>query len=86
MITRGLQQTQTAGDIVAVVLAWIVDRLPDISERREMKNRDRLVSFQNAADAAAVEDVAALQRSPLDRPIVAIAEIVVSYRKISCAR
>ena len=70
-------QAQRSDDIGVVEGRRFLDRLPDLDQRGEMHDADRLVLPENSRQPRAVADIALLKRPPFDEFTVTVGEIVV---------
>ena len=80
MPERRTDQDATLGGVVAQVALGPRDRFAHFDVAREMNDDLRLVAKKNVFDESAISDVAALKRSPADRPVMAFFQRVQADR------
>ena len=76
-LPHGLKQAQGTGQVVGVVEIRARYGLAHVGVRREMHHRHGLVLAQRPRELSRLLDPAALERSPLDRVLMAARKIVV---------
>ena len=83
MPQRRVDQGVRLGHVVVEVALGLPDRFADFYVAREVDHRPRPVAREHLVEPRLVADVAALQRPPLHRPVVAFLQRVVADRPVA---
>ena len=83
MPQRRVDQGVRLGHVVVEVALGLPDQFAHFYVAREVDHRPRPVAREHLVEARLVADVAALQRPPLHRPVVALLQRVVADRLVA---
>ena len=77
VVTHGLDECQAAGDVVAVVLARMIDGFSDVGVSGEVHYCGWLVLLDDFIESLSIKDIALFEWAPFDGVFVSVDEVVV---------
>ena len=83
LLTHSIQQGQRPLYIILVIFRWILDRLANGREHCEVHDGGGAISLQDTLESCQVLDVAFFKRTPLDRPMMSVHQVIVRNRFVS---